>query len=335
MKRQLAIDDEKGGQVPSKRVPVLVFLDLEDHWKEQFIRRFPQVRFEFATEKGDVTERIADAEILFTKAFPPEAMKRAGRLRWVQAGSAGVDRLLRDGLADTGVILTNASGAHGIPMAELILSMMFSFATRLHDLVYAQPKREWIKLRVRRTKFELDGQKLCVVGLGDIGGTLARKAKALGMHVAGVRRTPAPFAGIDEILLPDQLMEILPEIDHLALCLPLTSATRRIIGEKELRAMKPSAFLYNVGRGASVDQDALLAALVEGRLAGAGLDVTDPEPLPPDSPLWDMPQVILTQHTSGSSPFNSERLVEIFSDNLKRFLQGKPLNNVVSLDHGY
>lgn len=296
---------------------------------------YPQVNFCFCPAKDDFVAAAAAADILFSKRFPPEALTRARRLRWVQAGTAGVDRLLAQGLDQRDVLLTNASGAHGVPMAELILSMMMAFATGLHTLIRAQPQRGRVGQQVIGDKFELAGQTLCVVGLGDIGGTLARKGRALGLRVLGIRRSAQPSPDVDACYLSGERLQVLPQADHVALCLPLTAETRGLVGEAELRAMKPSAYIYNVGRGGSIDANALLRALDAGWIAGAGLDVTDPEPLPDDSPLWKRPNVILSQHTSGSSPYNADRITTIFLENLGRYLRDEPLLHVVDKALGY
>jgi phosphoglycerate dehydrogenase-like enzyme len=296
---------------------------------------FPEIEFRFCPTADEFVRHAAHADIVFSKSFPPEALGRAGRLRWVQAGTAGVERLLALGLAERGILLTNAVGAHGVPMAEMILAMMLAFATGLHTLLWAQRLHRRARERVIGEKFELQGQTLCVLGLGDIGGTLARKAKALGMRVLGVRRSREPFSGLDGQTTPDQLLQVLGQADHVALCLPLTQETRHIVGERELRAMKASAYIYNVGRGPSIEPCALIRALAEGWIAGAGLDVTDPEPLPDDSLLWDMPNVLLGQHSSGSSPLNADRITSIFLENLGRYVRGDPLLNVVDVELGY
>lgn len=316
----------------------LIVLVGEDVGEANLLRMqetYPDVVFRFCPDTASFIAAAGDADILFSKRFPRQALQTAARLRWVQAGTAGVNHLLEMGLGERDVLLTNATGAHGVPMAELILSMMLAFATGLHTLIRAQPSHEHPKAQVLRDKFELEGQTLCVLGLGDIGGTLARKGKALGMRVVGVRRSRAPFAGIDAQYTPDELLQALPQADHVALCLPLTVETQALVGEQELRAMKPSAYIYNVGRGGSIDAGALLRALRHAWIAGAGLDVTDPEPLPEDSPLWTLPNVILSQHTSGSSPYNADRITEIFLENLGRFRRGEPLCNVVDKTLGY
>jgi phosphoglycerate dehydrogenase-like enzyme len=212
---------------------------------------------------------------------------------------------------------------------------MLAFATGLRTLVASQSSREPVRTQVVATKFELEGQTLCVLGLGDIGGALARRGRALGMRVLGVRRGGDPSLDVDELFPTERRIEAISQADHVALCLPLTAETRGLVGERELRAMRPTAYVYNVGRGDSIEPRALLQALTQGWIAGAGLDVTSPEPLPTDSPLWEMPNVILGQHTSGSSPRNYDRITDIFAANLRRYLAGVPLANVVDRARGY
>ena len=295
----------------------------------------PDLEFRYCVERENYLANVPDAEIIFSKQFPPGTLDLAPKLRWIQAGTAGVNHLIAAGIGERGIRLTNARGAHGTPIAEQTLALMFAFANRLPTLIRAQDEHQHVAKQVIAAKFELAGQTLCVIGLGDIGGTLAQKAKLLGLRVLGVRRTVAPFPALDGQYTPDQLLDALPQADHVALCLPLTDATTAIVGEPELRAMKPTAHIYNVGRGASIEPNALIRALQEGWIAGAGLDCTDPEPLPADSPLWGMDNVILAQHTSGSSPYNAARITQIFLDNLGRYRRGEALVNVVDVVLGY
>ncbi|MEZ4859801.1 MAG: D-2-hydroxyacid dehydrogenase [Caldilineaceae bacterium] len=295
----------------------------------------PEVEFRYCLDPATYLANVTDAEIIFSKQFPPGALDRGKKLRWIQAGTAGVNHLIAAGVGERDILLTNARGAHGTPIAEQTLALMFAFANRLPMLLQGQKEHKYVAKQVIAEKFELAGQTLCVIGLGDIGGTLAQKAKLLGMRVLGVRRTTEPFPGLAAQYTPHQLLDALPQADHVALCLPLTDATNAIVGGTELRAMKASAYIYNVGRGASIEPNALLRALQEGWIAGAGLDCTEPEPLPTDSPLWQMPNVILAQHTSGSSPYNADRITQIFLDNLGRYLRGEALANVVDTRLGY
>jgi phosphoglycerate dehydrogenase-like enzyme len=308
--------------------------------QERLARAFPGVRFIFAPTREALAEAAPEAEVIFGKGIPREALHGAPGLRWVQAGTAGVDGLLRAGIASLaaqrGVLLTNARGAHGIPISENVLTMMLCFATRMHVMLRGQRTREKSHRLVLGEKWELDGQTLLVIGLGDIGGTLAVKAKGLGMHVIGVRRSHQPVAGCDEVHTPRALPELLPRADHLALCLPLTRETEAIIGERELRLMKRTAHVYNVGRGASIDGAALRRALQERWIAGAGLDCVAPSDVPADDdPLWGMDEVILSMHTSGHSPYNSRRITDLFAENLRAYLDHQPLRNVIDLDRGY
>ncbi len=295
----------------------------------------PDLEFRYCLDSETYLANVTEAEIIFSKKFPPGTFAAAQQLRWVQAGTAGVNHLLAAGLGEREILLTNARGAHGTPIAEQTLALMFAFANRLPTLWRAQADRARVAPQVIAEKFELAGQTLCVIGLGDIGGTLAAKAKLLGMRVIGVRRTADPFPELDLQCRPEQLLDVLPQADHVALALPLTEATTAIVGEPELRAMKSSAYIYNVGRGASIEATALIQALRSGWIAGAGLDVTDPEPLPQDSPLWELDNVILGQHTSGSSPHNADRITDIFLDNLDRYRRGEPLRNLVDREQGY
>lgn len=296
---------------------------------------FPHVEFHLCLEDAQWMQTAPKANVILSKRWPAEILRQTPALRWVQAGTAGVDHLLRSELPGRGVLITNSSGAHGDPISEIILAHMLAFATGLDRLIRAQRDHRHISKEIVQTKFELAGQTLCVVGLGDIGGTLARKANALGMHVIGVRRSSHPVQGVSHLYPTSQLHTALAQADHVALCLPLTNHTRHFIGAAELRAMRPTAYIYNVGRGASIDEAALVHALQSGMIAGAGLDVTDPEPVPADSPLWDMPNVILSQHTSGSSPHNANRVTELFAANLARFLAGEPLQQRIDPGRGY
>jgi phosphoglycerate dehydrogenase-like enzyme len=298
-------------------------------------QQFPTVDFRLCLEDTEWLETAPRANVILSKRWPAAALQHTPALQWVQAGTAGVDHLLRSALPGRGVLITNSSGAHGDPISELILSHMLAFATGLNLAIRAQGARRHVQSEINQRKFELAGQTLCVIGLGDIGGTLARKADALGMRVIGVRRNPRPAPGVSYVYSNEQLTTALGQADHVALCLPLTSDTRHYIGAAELRAMRPTAYIYNVGRGASIDEPALVEALRQGVIAGAGLDVTDPEPVPAGSPLWEMTNVILSQHTSGMSPHNADRVTALFAANLTRFLAGEPLQQRIDPQLGY
>jgi phosphoglycerate dehydrogenase-like enzyme len=315
------------------RIVVATTLDLQD--LARICSACPQDEIT-ETSADNLAEELTGAEVLFTSRLKSEALSAASDLRWVQARSAGINGYPLEALTQRGIALTSASGAHGIPIAENILAMMLAFATRLHLLRDLQSRKEWDRNKLEDQKFELHGQTLLIVGLGGLGAELARKAHALGMRVIGVRnRDLPPPEGVDELVLTSNVMTAIPRADHVALCLPLTTDTTAFLSEPHFQAMKPTAYVYNTGRGKSIDQKALIAALRNGQIAGAGLDVTDPEPIAEDDPIWSFPNVILTQHTSGTSPQNSHRVTDIFLENLERFKTGKSLKNLYDPGRNY
>lgn len=298
-------------------------------------RLAPDMRVVVTRDRGAIEGLLGEVEVA-AGSFPLELLPRAGRLRWLQTWGAGVDWLLRHPeAAELDFVLTNASGVHAVPISEHIIGMLLMFARGLHAAVRAQTRREWWRPG-REGVFELAGKTMLLVGVGAIGERTAALASALGMRVEGVRRDPdAGAAHVDAMYGPEQLLERLPHADVVVLTVPLSHETQGLVGDAELRAMKPAAYLVNIGRGGTVDEAALIAALREGRIAGAALDVFAKEPLPPDSPLWDMESVIITAHYSGATPAYDERAVAIFLENLRRYRAGEPLHNVVDKRAGY
>jgi phosphoglycerate dehydrogenase-like enzyme len=260
----------------------------------------------------------------------------APALRWLHLRGAGVDRIVTPRLVASDVVLTNGSGNHAPNIAEHLLGMMLAFARRFPQLLRAQQARQWTTFGMDDF-FELSGQTLAIVGMGAIGAELAWRAHALGMQVVGVRRHAGgpPPRGAARVEPLAALDDVLAAADHVAIALPLTDHTRGMFDARRLARCKAGAYLYNVGRGPIVDAAALLEALDGGRLAGAGLDVTDPEPLPATSPLWTHPKVMVTAHTSGLTPRSFERYQALLLENLRRFVGGEELVNVVDKRSGY
>ena len=290
--------------------------------------------------RANLAAILAEAEVLFTStAIPPDIGGRAPKLRWAQITAAGVEDLLDSELIRSGVTLTTASGIHAVPIGEYVMGVMLAFAKGLPGAMRAQAERTWRPYLAE----ELCGKTVGILGLGAIGGYVAKLAKADGMRVLAVRRSvrqraegrEAVIAGVDEMLPPSDLPYLLSQADYVVIAVPLTPESRGLIGERELRLMRPTARLINVSRGAVVDEAALVRALKEGWIAGAALDVVQQEPLPHDSELWGMDNVILTPHISGGTPVYMERAVELFSDNLRRYLAGEPLRNAVDVKRGY
>jgi phosphoglycerate dehydrogenase-like enzyme len=316
------------GLTPPK---ILVYHARADAYRALLAERFPDL--EVAAGAGaDVLDRhLADAEVLLAFRFPVERLAEARRLRWVQLTSAGADHLVEGCPALAGVTVTNTRGIHVEVMADYTLGVMVMLQWRFPRLLRQQQARVW---RQQSTE-PLAGKRLGVVGVGAIGGEIARRGAAIGMEVLGVRRDPTPVAGVSRMFGPDGLRELLPLCDFVVLAVPGTPATRHLVGEAELRRMRPGAFLVNIARGNVVDEPALVRALQDGAIAGAALDVFETEPLPPASPLWAMENVIVTPHISGEPDDYPRRVMTVFEENIRRWREGRPLTNVVHLDRGY
>ena len=257
------------------------------------------------------------------KALP--AFFRIDGLRWLHTFSAGVDSPAFQVIIDRGGLLTNSSGASAPSIAQYVIAMMLHRTKRIDEWREQQRRHEWTQL----SPGELTGQTAGIIGTGAIGGEVARLAKAFGMRTIGMRRSARRTPHIDQLVTPRRLPHLLKHSDFVVLACPLTKDTEGLIGERELRAMKPAATLINVARGRVVDEAALIVALEQGWIAGACLDVFAIEPLPETSPLWDLPNVIVTPHNSGPSPLNMARAMAIFLDNLERFANGRKLRNLV------
>ena len=277
---------------------------------------------------------LAEADVIYGLIPPRDLLARAPRLKWIQVTSAGVDRHRDTELWRSRITLTNVSGIHATPIGEFILQFMLMFAKGAPRGFQMKQKREW----QRYPSTVLRGKTLGIIGLGHIGREAARLAKAFGMKVIATRRS-AKKAGtarhVDRLLPAGEMPSLLKESDFVAVCTPFTPETRHLIGEKELKMMKPTAYIINIARGGIIDEAALVKALDEKRIAGAGLDVTEREPLPTESRLWDFPNVILSPHVSGGQEDYMTRATELFCDNLRRYLAGKKLRNVIDRKKGY
>jgi len=295
----------------------------------------PEVRVVVTRDRAEIEGLLGDIEIA-AGDFPHDLVSRAPALRWFQQWGAGADWLLRHPeAADGDFILTNASGVHAIPISEQIVGVLLMFARGLHHAVRAQTQRQWWRPK-DGSVFELAGKTMLLVGVGAIGERTAMLASALGMQVEGIRRNPArEVAGVAAMYGPDQLHERLAHADVVVLTVPLSHTTQGLIGAAELRAMKPTAYLVNIGRGGTVDEPALIQALEEHWIAEAAPDVFAEEPMPATSPLWAMENVIITAHYAGATPKYHERALAIFLDNLRRYCAGEPLRNIVDKHAGY
>lgn len=292
----------------------------------------PRVRVIPVTDRTTWYEEAPNAEVIL--GFRPlrEGATRAQALKWVHQGGAGVENLTGD-VAGTEIVVTNTH-VHGDTIAEHVLALMLAHTRHLRELFQYQDRREWGH-DVLRAQRLLTGHTIGILGLGTIGRAVARRAAAFGMRVWGTRGHPAPVEAVERVLPPSGLDEVLRVSDVLAVTLPLTRETRGLIGARELGLLPRGAFLVNIGRGAIIDEPALVDALRSGQLGGAGLDVFAQEPLPATSPLWSVPNLIVSPHTSGGFPGYTDQMITLFCDNLRRYLTGQPLRNVVDTALGY
>lgn len=283
-------------------------------------------------DAGAALEAVAGCEAMWYH-LPIEEVERvlaAGPdLRWWSVVSAGVNGWPLELLARRGILLSNGAGLHAVPIAEYVVLGILALAKKLPDLVHGQDRREWIDTGASP---ELFGKRVLIYGYGLIGREIAARLRGFGMEITGVRRHPGQEPGVIGV---EGWREQLPDADFVILSAPLTDATRALIGAPELAAMKSTACLVNIARGALVDETALVAALKSGTIAGAYLDVTEVEPLPAESELWSLPNLFLTPHSSSSSTEFERRAIELFRDNLERFRSGQQLRNLVDYRAGY
>jgi phosphoglycerate dehydrogenase-like enzyme len=302
--------------------------------------RFSDVEFAHVTTPDDARRLIDDIDVAFVPALTRDAVAAAQRLRWVHSSAAAVEGLLPlADLAARGITVTNSRGIQAIPIAEHVMGGLLILARRYDRTMDAQREHRWIQndLLHDDAPWTLHGRKMTVVGLGTIGIEVAKRAHAFGMSVTGVRRRtnePRPTF-VDRVVGPDQLNDALDGCDILVLSAPAVAATQRMIGAEQLARLARGAMVVNVARGQIIDESAMCAALAERKLGGAVLDVFDREPLPSASPLWSLPNVVITPHSSGFRTTHWDDVIDLFSDNLRRFRQGQPLLNVVDTAAGY
>jgi phosphoglycerate dehydrogenase-like enzyme len=334
--------------MPRRSEPAAIALTpiLSARYREEDLARIraaaPGARLVSVSLEGLSDSPLDDVEVLLRGPMPAASfdrlLARCPRLSWVHSATAGVERLLTAEAAGRGLTITNARGVFSEPIAEYTMMMILAVVRRLPELMELQRERTWQPLPAR----ELRQVTVGIVGLGSIGRAVARLATAFGAQVIATRRDPdrgdgreAIPDGLDRILSHDQLPELLAASDFVVLALPLTSTTDKLMDARRLAQMKRGAWLINVARGRLVDQSALLRALRNGSLGGAILDTLWEEPLPPGSPLWDAPGLIITPHTSWSSGRVLDRSIELFCENLARFRDGRELLNIVDPEAGY
>lgn len=300
--------------------------------------RFIAAPREIAERAAQLDAMIGEADILLGGRLSEEQAARAERLRWIHVPWAGVNSLVGLGaLRERGVVVTNSSGVMSDSVADQVMAYLLLLARDLVRQIRAQPEGRWLSQTLENTpRRVLCGSTLGILGYGAIGSAIARRARAFGMRVIAMKRTASTLPPeLDRLYGSDELHELLGASDMVVIALPLNDRTRGLIGAAELAAMRPTAHLINIARGAILRQDALVDALERGVIAGAALDVFDEEPLPADSPLWHTPNLLITPHSSGGFSGFWDAVADLFLDNLARYSADKPLRNLVDLTSGY
>ncbi|TAH63818.1 MAG: D-2-hydroxyacid dehydrogenase, partial [Anaerolineaceae bacterium] len=286
------------------------------------------------TTHTNVTEEmLSKAEIIF--GWPKhDELRKAVNLKWLHLPSAGADGYTDPSVyVNNDILLTTSSGVYGRAIAEHVFAMILSYNRNLQEYSLLKEEKRWSTILSTKDFY---GSTVGIIGFGDIGKEVAIRAKAFGARVLIVKRTLSNTPEyVDELYITEEIDQVLKQSDYIVLTLPATEKTKDIISRERLSIMKSDAFIVNIGRGELVDQEALIEALREHRIGGAGLDVMTPEPLPADNPLWELPNVIITQHSSGLSVGNDNRRTRLFADNLKRYLNNERLMNIVDFSEGY
>jgi phosphoglycerate dehydrogenase-like enzyme len=302
--------------------------------------RFPEINFRHALTDDEASLAIETTDIALASRLSAAMVERAPRLRWVHSTAAAVANLLPlDEFAARGIIVTNSRGIQAVPIAEHVMGGLLVLARRFNVMSEAQRDRRWIQNELTRDAWpwSLQGRKMTILGLGTIGQEVARRAHAFGMSVTGIRRRldqPVP-AFVERMVGPDRLHDTLRGCDVLVISAPFISGTDGLIGTKEIVLLNSGGIIINVARGKIVDEAALIAAIQSGHLGGAVLDVFEREPLDRASPLWSLPNVIISPHSAGVRPDHWDEVINLFSENLSRFQRGEPLLNMVNCDAGY
>ena len=301
--------------------------------------RFPHVTFTHALTDAEARTAIESADVALASRLSAEIVEHASRLRWVHSTAAAVGILPLKELAARNIAVTNSRGIQAATMAEFVMGGLLVIARRFHLMLEAQRERRWIQNELTRDTWpwSVRGRRMTVVGLGTIGREVAHRAHAFGMRVTAIRRKVSdpkpPF--VERIAGPEQLDDALRGCDVLVISAPSIAKTDRLIGAERLALLNRGAVVINVARGKIIDEAALIAALQSGHLGGAVLDVFEHEPLDPQSPLWTLPNVIISPHVSGVRPDHWSDVIDLFSENLQRFQLGEPLLNVVDVRAGY
>ncbi|MFC1868020.1 D-2-hydroxyacid dehydrogenase [Thermodesulfobacteriota bacterium] len=309
---------------------LLIMHPFANECKKRLESEFPEVTMFFATDEGEAGDFVEKAEILYTLRPSDDLIKSCKKLEWIQSIITGTDFIVELPSMRKEILLTSTTGIHGPQMSEMACLLMLSLNRNFPQVVLNQKKKAYDRWPGKL----LWQKKICILGLGVIGKEVARKCNAFGMTVYGIDIIQGNIDCVDHLYGPDKFPDVLPEMDYVLDILPNTPGTRKFIGAKEFSAMKPTAYFLNIGRGETVDEEALLEALETGKIAGAALDVFMKEPLPEDDPLWDAKNLIITPHVGGMSDIYLDQALPIFEENLRRYLKGEKKDLINVIPHG-
>lgn len=309
---------------------------LTDAMKNAIHEAAPNATLVAVEDDSQIEAEIADAQVLIGEGVNAEQLELAKELVWHHRPWVGVENIVSDLYAEKDIVLTNGKGTNSANIAEHVIAMMLGFARELPKFFRDQQRKVWREWdEGEKTIHELGGQRVLCLGTGQIGQEVARRLTVFDCELVGASRSGRDVPGFVRCVSFEDLDEEVATADSIINCLPMTPTTDKIVSREMIAKMKPGVRFYNVGRGGTVDQEALIEALQNGHIVAAGLDVVTPEPLNEDSPLWDMKNVILTSHTAGDSPQSHERMVELTAEQVRRFQAGEQLLNVVDITAGY
>ena len=299
--------------------------------------QYPDIEFEHVARREDTLDMVADADV-YMGWMNQEVCQAAKKLKWVQSPSSGIDYYLAiPEFKGCDVLLTSASGTHGACLAESALGMILAYTRGIRDSILAQPTHQWAIRQIRPKLVELTGTTLGIIGFGRVGRALAERAQVFGLRILAVDMFPGDVPAYVEALWDlDGLDDLLAQSDYVVVTVPRTPETMDMIGAEQMETMKPSAILVGISRGGIINQEAMAEALRGGKIGAAAVDVTYPEPLPEDSELWDLDNLLITPHVAGGTQLEAQYVIEIFKENLAKFLKGDfPLRNQVDKERGF
>lgn len=301
----------------------LLILDREaEAYKKALEPNFPDVSFYAAKKQEDIGGLIEKMDILVVSRISDDLIRRASNLKWIQIKTTGVDTIVNLPSLRKEVLITSARGIHGPQMSEMAILLMLALNRNLPEVIRNQEKKVWEQWPGKL----LWEKKVGILGVGVIGEEIARKCKAFGMTVFGINRTKRDIDAVDHFHGPEDLLQVIREVDYFVIVLPYTPQTEKMVGAQAIASMKPTAFLINLGRGQVIDEEALILALKNGKIAGAALDVFWTEPLPKDHPFWSMENVIVSPRVGGKTDVQVKQILPIIKTNLRRFMQGERRN---------